>query len=446
MTKRILILGGGFAGAYTAMHLEKRLAGVPDVEIFLATQENFLLFTPMLHEVAGADVNVTDVVQALRKMLRRTRIAIVDIESIDLPRKRVRFLQPDLQQSFELPYDQLVLSIGAVTNFHRTPGMEEHALTMKTLGDAILLRNRVIEALELADSHPDDNERKALLTVAVAGAGFAGVETAGAVNDLMRGAIPFYPHLNEEMLRIVLVSSGDPVLPELSPSLGRYAVKAMRRRRVEIRLNSQATAYDGRELTLGDGTTIDTRLVVWTAGITPSPLLSKLPCKLERGMVVTDACLAVPGWPGVWSLGDCAYVPDILNPGSHFPPTAQHAIREAPVVADNIVAQLQGRPPRPFRFKTLGMLATIGRRAGVAEILGFRFSGIVAWLLWRSIYLGKLPGLQKKIRVAMDWALDLVFSKDIVQLPTLPAKTMSEGEVLPAVDRHDSRAPELTRK
>src|SRR5215831_3979480 len=198
MTKRILILGGGFAGAYTAMHLEKRLAGVPDVEILLATQENFLLFAPMLHEVAGSDIADTDAVRPLRKILRRTRIAIVEIESIDLAGKSVRLLQPDLRESFDAAYDQLVLSIGAVPNFHRLPGVEEHALTMKTLGDAILLRNRVIEVLELADSHPDDNERKALLlTLAVAGAGFAGVETAGAVNDLIRGAIPFYLHLSK---------------------------------------------------------------------------------------------------------------------------------------------------------------------------------------------------------------------------------------------------------
>src|SRR5215831_10163076 len=446
MTKRILILGGGFAGAYTAMHLEKRLAGVPDVEILLATQENFLLFAPMLHEVAGSDIADTDAVRPLRKILRRTRIAIVEIESIDLAGKSVRLLQPDLRESFDAAYDQLVLSIGAVPNFHRLPGVEEHALTMKTLGDAILLRNRVIEVLELADSHPNDNERKALLTVAVAGAGFAGVETAGAVNDLIRGAIPFYPHLSKGMLRVILLSSGDRILPELSPSLGRYAIEAMRRRGVEIRLNSHVARYDGKVLTLADGTTIATRLVVWTAGITPSPLLSQLSCKLERSMVVTDASLAVPGWPGLWALGDCAFVPDILNPGSHFPPTAQHAIREAAVVADNIVAHLQGRPLRPFRFKTLGMLATIGRRAGVAEILGFRFSGIMAWVLWRAIYWGKLPGLQKKIRVALDWALDLVFSKDIVQLPTLRSKTMSETESTAGTHEADSGVPELTRK
>jgi NADH dehydrogenase len=444
MPQRILILGGGFAGAYTAKYLEKRLSGTPDVEIFLANQENFVLFTPMLHEVAAGDVNVTDVVQPLRKMLRRTRVLIVEIKSIDLMNKRVRILLPDLGESFELRYDHLVLCIGAVPNFHRTPGMSDHALTMKTLGDAILLRNRLIEALELADSHPDDNERKALLTVAVAGGGFAGVETAGAINDLMREAVRFYGHLNRGMLRVLLLSPGDRILTELSPSLGRYAIQAMGRRGVEIRLNTGAAGYDGKELVLSDGTKIATRLVVWTAGITPSPLLSQLPCTLERGRIVTDATLAVRGWPGVWALGDCTLVPDVLNPGKYCPPTAQYAIRQAKVVADNIAADLRGRAPRPFRFKMLGMLATIGRRTGVAEILGLRFSGIVAWALWRAIYLGKLPGLQKKIRVALDWTLDVLFSKDIVQVPTLRSRTMSEGE--PSKHQGDVPAPELSKK
>jgi NADH dehydrogenase len=423
-----LILGGGFAGAYTALHLEKRLAGVPGIEIVLAAKENFVLFTPMLHEVAGGDVAVTDVVQPLRKMLRRTRVMIVDIESIDLPGKCVRVVQRDLAQTFDLPYDQLVLAIGAVPNFYRTPGIEEHAVTMKTLGDAILLRNRIIEALEIADNHPDENERKAMLTVVIAGGGFAGVETAGAVNDLLREAVRFYPNLRGDMLRVVLVHAGDVILPELSGSLGRYAQKQLARRGVEIRLNTAVTGYNGIELALNRGDSIVTRLVVWTAGITPSPLLAGLPCATERGHVVANECLQVPEWPGVWTLGDCSLVPDSRNPGKFYPPTAQHAIRQASVLAGNIVAGMRGQPPRPFRFKTLGMLAAIGRHAGVAEILGMRFSGIIAWCLWRAIYLSKLPGLQKKVRVAIDWTLDLVFSKDIVQLPTLRSPTMSRAE------------------
>jgi NADH:ubiquinone reductase (H+-translocating) len=441
--RRILILGGGFAGAYTALHLEKWFAGATDVEIVLAARENFVLFTPMLHEVAASDVALTDVVQPLRKMLRRTRVLIVEIESIDLPRKRVRFLRRDLAQAFDLDYDQLVLALGAVSNFYRTPGIEEHAVTMKTLGDAILLRNRMLEALDIADNHPDEAERRAMLTVVVAGGGFAGAETVGAVNDLLRAAIKFYPNLRKDMLRIVLVHAGEVILPELGESLGRYAQKQLGRRGVEIRLKTRVVGYNGKELTLNDGTQITTHLVIWTAGITPSPLLAGLPCTIERGHILADACLQVPDWPGVWALGDCAFVPDPLKPGTFYPPTAQHAIRQAPVLARNILARMRGQPLQFFRFRTLGLLAAIGRRAGVAEILGVRFSGIIAWLLWRAIYLSKLPGLQNKVRVSLDWFLDLVFSKDIVELPTLRSPTMSEEEepLSSATQEHES--PEL---
>ena len=254
------------------------------------------------------------------------------------------------------------------------------------------------------------------------------METAGAVNDLLSEAIKFYPTLRGDRFRVVLVHAGEVILPELSASLGRYAEKQLGRRGVEIRLKTAVTGYNGRELTLNDGTHIVTRLVIWTAGITPSPLLSSLPCAIQRGHVVANECLQVPDWPGVWTLGDCALVPDPLNPGKFYPTTAQHAIRQAAVLANNIVAGMRGQPLQPFRFKTLGMLAAIGRRAGVAEIFGVKFSGIVAWWLWRAIYLSKLPGLQNKVRVSLDWALDLVFSKDIVELPTLRSPTMSEAE------------------
>jgi NADH dehydrogenase len=425
---RILILGGGFAGAYTAQHLEKRLAGVSDVEILLVAKENFVLFTPMLHEVAGSDVSVTDVVRPLRKMLRRTRLLVVDVESIDLIRKQVRVVHPGPARAFDVAYDHLVLALGAVTNFYRTPGVEAHALTMKTLGDAILLRNRIIEAMDVADNCPYETERKAMLTMVVAGGGFAGTETVGAVNDLLREAIRFYPNLREDMLRVVLVEAGHAILPELGESLGRYAQQQLARRGVEIHVQTAVTSYDGKELTLSDGTTIEVRTVVWTAGITPSPLLSRLPCAIERGRILANECLQVPGWPGVWTLGDCAFVPDVLKPGKFCPPTARHATRQAAVLAKNIVATMRGQPPRPFRFKTIGLLASIGRHTGVAEIFGVRFSGIIAWWLWRAIYLSKLPGPQKKVRIALDWTLDLFFSKDIVQIPTLRSPTMSEAE------------------
>jgi len=435
--KRILILGGGFAGAYAASRLEKHLAHMPGVEIMLIAKENFVLFTPMLHEVAGSDVGVTDVVQPLRKMLRHTRVVIADIDSIDLSRKTVHIVQRDLAQAFDLTYDQLVLALGSITNFYRTPGIEDHALTMKTLGDAIVLRNRVIEALDVADNHPDETERRRMLTVVVTGGGFAGVETVGAVNDLLREAMKFYRNLKPDMLRVVLVQGGAAILPELSESLGRYAEEKLKQRGVEVHLKTAVAGYDGKEVVLSDGTKIATRLVVWTAGVTPSPLLAHLPCTIQRGHILADEYLRVPGWPGLWALGDCAFVPDFYNPGKFCPPTAQHATRQATVLANNIVAAMRGQAPRPFKFKTLGLLATIGRRTGVAEILGMRFSGIIAWCLWRAIYLSKLPGLQKKVRVALDWTLDLVFSKDIVELPTLRALTMSEAEEPPTPVVHD---------
>ena len=426
--KRILILGGGFAGAYTALHLEKRLHHIPDVEIALVARENFLLFTPMLHEVAGSDVEVTDIVRPLRKMLRHARVVIADVEAIDLVKKQVCIRHSGLAHTYDLRYDQLVLALGAVTNFYRTPGLEEHALTMKTLGDAILIRNRVIDALGVADNLPDETERKTALTVVVAGGGFAGVETAGAINDLLREAMKFYPNLKESLLRVVVVDPGDHILPELGMSLGRYAQERLGRRGVEIRLKTKVAGYNGEEVVLDDGTKIATRMMIWTAGITPPPLLSSLPCAIQRGRVVANDCLQVPDWPGVWALGDCALVPDPLNPGKFYPPTAQHAIRQAATLANNIVAAMRGQSPQPFRFKIIGLLATIGRRHGVAEIFGWQFSGIIAWWLWRGIYLSKLPGIQKKVRVALDWTLDLIFSKDLVQLPTLRSPTISEAE------------------
>jgi NADH dehydrogenase len=427
-SKRVVILGGGFAGAYTALHLERRLRRSSDVEVVLVARENFVLFTPMLHEVAGSDVNDTDIVQPLRKMLRNTRVEIAEIESIDLEGKQVRIVYSDLLSPYDITYDQLVVAVGAVTNFYDTPGLEEHALTMKTLGDAILVRNRVIDAMELADNQTDEAERRKTLTVVVAGGGFAGVETAGAVNDLFREAIKFYRHLDEDMVRVAVVDPGDHILPELGESLGRYAQEKLGRRGVEVRLKARVTRYDGQVVTLNDGTTIPTRMLIWTAGITPAPLVSTLPCATQRGRILANEFLQVPDWPGVWALGDCALVPDPLNQGKFYPPTAQHATRQAAVTAGNIVAALNGRPPAPFKFKTIGALATIGRRTGVAEIYGVKSSGLVAWFLWRSIYLSKLPGIQKRVRVMLDWTLDMIFSKSIVQLPTLRSPTMSKPE------------------
>jgi NADH dehydrogenase len=258
----------------------------------------------------------------------------------------------------------------------------------------------------------------------IAGGGFAGVETAAGVNDFVRDAIRFYPRIRADRVRMVLVHSGPVILPELGEKLGAYAQQKLAARGVEIVTKAKVAGVDATGVALGDGTRIAARLVVWTAGTSPHPLTHDLPCGLDRGRIVVDERLAVPGWPGTWALGDCAVVPDVRTGKTH-PPTAQHALREARTVARNIAAVTRGRQPRVFDFRTIGQLGAIGRRTGVARIFGVNFSGFVAWWLWRTIYLGKLPRLEKKIRVAIDWTLDLIFSKDFVQFLTVRAPAMS---------------------
>jgi len=247
----------------------------------------------------------------------------------------------------------------------------------------------------------------------VAGGGFAGVETVAALNDFVRQALPFYPNLCEAMLRVMLVHSGPVILPELGQGLGRYAQKVLARRGVEIRFNARVKSMTEGNVSLVDGLSIPTRNLVWTAGAVPSPLIFSLPCQKEQGRLLVNQFLQVPDWPNVWAVGDCAFVPDIRNPGKSHPRTAQHAIREGKIVAQNIAAVLLRRPLRSFSFKTIGLLASIGRRMGVARIFGFNFSGFFAWWMWRTVYLSKLPGLDKKFRVAFDWTLDLLFPKDV---------------------------------
>jgi NADH dehydrogenase len=421
----IVILGGGFGGLYTALHLDKTLARDPNVEITLVNRENFFLFTPMLHEVAASDLDITHIVNPMRKMLKRVRFFDGDVESIDLERKRVIVTHGLEAQGHdhELEYDHLVLSLGSITNFFNLPGLQERAITMKSLGDAIHLRNRLIENLEEADFECAIGMRDHLLTVVVAGGGFAGVETIAGVNDFLREAVEFYSHLQEHHIRTVLVHPGAVILPELGEPLGRYTQKQLAKRKVEIRANTRVKGISDRGVELSDGTMIKANILVWTAGTSPNPLLEKLPCKKEKGRVVVNVFMEVPDWPGVWALGDCAVVPD--PEGKPYPPTAQHAIREGKVLAQNIAAAVRGDNKKPFIFKTIGQLAAIGRRTGVARIFGFNFSGFIAWWMWRTIYLSKLPRFEKKFRVALDWTLDLLFSKDLVQFETLRAPAVS---------------------
>jgi NADH:ubiquinone reductase (H+-translocating) len=423
---RVVVLGGGFGGVYAAKQLERLARRGPALDVTLVSQENFFLFTPMLHEIAASDLDVTHIVSPLRTLLRRTRVFVGSVESIDLETRRVLVSHGFDRHAHEIEYDHLIVALGSITNFYHLPGLETNALTMKTLGDAIHLRNRVIATLEEADSECGSAQDDGLAVV-VAGGGFAGVETLGALNDFVRDALAFYPRLRERRVRMVLVHAGPEILPELGDELGSYARRKLMERGLEIITGAKVVEVNPKGVHLADGRWLPSNLVVWTAGTSPHPLLAHLPCRCDRGRIAVDETLAVPGWPGVWSLGDCAAIPDRQS-GQFFPPTAQHAIREAATVAANVVASIERRPLRPFTFRTIGQLAAIGRRTGVARVFGVKFSGFVAWWLWRTIYLGKLPRLEKKVRVAIDWTLDLLFTKDFVQFLTVRGAAISSPE------------------
>lgn len=422
---RIVILGGGFAGMTTAQCLERELEKNNSVQIILVSESNALLFTPMLAEVAGSSLEPSHISTPLRSSLHRTEFIRARTTGIDLAKRQVLLegiASAEIpSEAREISYDYLVLALGSVSNYLGMPNVERLAFNFKTLLDAIRIRNHVIEMFERADRDPDPLRRAPLLTFVVAGGGFAGVELAGALNDFAHGILADYPNLGAHEVRVVLVHARDRILPELSGSLAHYAQEKMAARGVEFRLNARLADAKPSVVVLNDGE-IPSETLVWTAGTAPSPIVKLLEVeKDKRGAVKVDANLAVPGQPGVWALGDCAAVTDAKS-GKPCPPTAQFALREAKVAARNLAAHLEGRASKGFHFDSLGALCVIGHQTACAELTlpfartrALRFSGLFAWLMWRGIYLAKLPGLERKIRVLFDWTVELFFPRDIVQ-------------------------------
>ena len=326
-------------------------------------------------------------------------------------------LEPDGGSSEDncIAYDQLVLAVGAVSNYRGLDGLEEEAFDFKTLADAIRVRNQVIEMFERADREPDPRKRSSLLNFVVAGGGFAGAELAGALNDFVRGMIALYPNVSEEEVRVTVLHSRGRILPELSESLAAYALERMEERGISFKLNTRVADARRGVVVLDSGEEIRAETLVWTAGTTPNPLLKDLPVEHDgRGAVTVDGNLAVPGHAGVWALGDCAAVTDTKT-GEPCPPTAQFALREAHALAHNIHASVAGKRLKPFHFDGLGTLCVMGHHTACAEIKGFRFSGLLAWMMWRAVYLAKLPGPERKVRVFVDWNIELFFPRDIAQ-------------------------------
>ncbi len=373
---KIVIAGGGFAGLYAANHLDKSLARRPDIEVTLISRENFILFTPMLHEVAAGDLSPSDIVNPLRRILRHVNVVAAEVNSIDLSAKKIGCVAGVRDTELEFEFDHLLLAIGSETNFFDNAGIRDWAVTMKSLSDAALLRNRMVALLEEASLEKDEATRRELLTFVTAGGGFAGVETTGAINDFVRETVKFYPALREETIRVVVVHPGKFLLPELGEELGHYTEQKLSERNVEIIKGALVAGYDGSIVKLSDGTSIPAATLIWTAGVKPNTVIESLTCKKERGRLVVNEYLAVPGVSGLWAAGDCAAVPDGYETGKFFPPTAQHGLREAIRAAKNIEAAIAGRPLKPFVFTTLGQLASIGRHTGVAMMFGFKFSGI----------------------------------------------------------------------
>ncbi|HKU80985.1 MAG TPA: NAD(P)/FAD-dependent oxidoreductase [Candidatus Tumulicola sp.] len=411
----IAIAGGGFAGTAVAARLERRLR--PDeAEIVLLDRENFTLFTPMLPEVTSGELEVRHVVTPIRAQLRRTAFLLAEVCEIDAAARTLRYRHVLTGIEKTLTYDHLVLALGSSTSTFGLPGVAENAWALKTLDDADALRNHLIWLLELADAIGDEARRRELLTLVVVGGGFTGVETAGEIFELFHSVIRFYRRLRLDEIRMVLVEGGTSLLAGLPPKMGEYSQRILQRRGIEISLGDVVTGADERGLTLQSGRRIDTATVIWSAGVKPSPSIAAtdLP-KTKRGAVIVGEDLRVAERPAVWALGDCASIPD--GEGGTYPMTAQHAIREGPHLADNLVRALRGRPTLPFRYRSLGMMAALGGRKAVAQLPGDRvLTGFAAWFLWRTYYLLRLPGADRRLRVAFDWTLELLFPRDIAEL------------------------------
>ncbi|MBV9440636.1 MAG: NAD(P)/FAD-dependent oxidoreductase [Candidatus Eremiobacteraeota bacterium] len=420
---RVVILGGGFAGVAVARRLERRLRR-DEAELTMVSRENFSLFTPMLPEVSSGGIETRHIVTPVRAELRRTTFVLGEVGGIDLDAREVEARHPLTGALTTLPYDHLVIALGSVTATFGIPGVVEHTLGLKTIEDAEALRNRVIAALEQAVVTNPGPERERLLTFVIVGGGYTGCEAAGELVDLFRSVIPFYRPLRLTDVRMMLIEAGKALLPDLPPQMGRYTERHLSRRKVELMLGDGVAAIDARGLTLHSGAAIASATIVWSAGVRPSPVLQGLVgvAHARNGGLIVAGDMAMPGRPGVWALGDCAWVPkvrdaDPKDKDAWYPATAQHAIREGPALADNLVAALRGGATKPFRYTTLGTMASLGGRRAVAALLGgIVVTGFPAWFLWRTYYLSRLPGLDRRFRVALDWTLGLLFPRDIAEL------------------------------
>jgi NADH dehydrogenase len=442
-------LGGGFAGIEVLRRLQKAFQDDISIDLRLVSRDNFLLFSPMLPEVSSGMIETRHIVTPIRSFCNRARFYEANVESIDLKDKHVtishrvgRETGPIDSRTHILKYDFLVIAVGGETNFFGMADLPEHAFTIKTIGDAIILRNHVINMLEQADVEDEDEDLKtSLLTFVVVGGGFSGVETVGELNDFIQDSIKHYYHnIKRENAQVILVNSGTRVLPEVTEDLSEFTLQKLRENGIKVILNSRVTGATINSVKLNDGSEILTHTLIWAGGVKPGSLVANLVCERDKvGRIIANNNLEVQGisTTNVYALGDCASITD-PNTGKPYPPTAQHAIRQAKVAAENIISsvksssisvqQRNNNKKKIFDYKTKGIMALIGKRNGVGILFEHKVQGFLAWWLWRLYYLGNLPTIEKKLRVIVDWSIDLLFKRDVTRLKTFPSEAEKKIE------------------
>jgi NADH dehydrogenase len=432
----IVILGGGFAGVYCGRELGRQLRGKKECrQVAIVSNQNYLVFQPMLAEVAGGSLSPRHVVNPIRLLCRGIRVLKGEIRRVDLEKKEVFVHTGAFSAGVIVTYQDLVFALGAEIDLSRVPGMPEHALLMQNVGDAMLLRATIISRIEEANIETRPEVRKRLLTFVVVGGGYSGVETAGEILDLLRGVAKYYISLDPKEFRVILIHSRERILGTLSSNLGQYAERKLRQRGMEFHLNDRVKAVTATKVYLQSGTEIDTATVVSTVGTTPHSVIRSV-CDdqglgHDRFWIKTDSSMRVPGRDGLWAAGDCASVPLHKGNGERCPQTAQFALRQGAALAGNLLRARKGRQPKPFTFQGMGELASIGHRTAVANVMGITMSGFIAWFMWRTVYLSKLPGLDRKLRVMVEWTMDLFFPRDINLLSPRASRVCNDVHLEP---------------
>lgn len=444
--KKIVILGGGFAGVECAKQLEKEFGNNPEIELVMVSEDNFLLFTPMLPQVASGMIETRHIVLPIRTICKKTKFYESRIKNIDPYGKIVTLWGTGDKRSISLHYDFLIVALGSETNFFGMADVEKNAYTMKTLNDAVMLRNRVIDMLEQAENETNPILRKSFLNFVVVGGGFAGIETAGELMDLLLDARKYYPTIHKDDIKVIVLEALGMILPGFNTKLANFAKDKMVERGIDIRLKTAVTSFDGNEVTtksldenLKDSidtseiNSVITKTLIWTAGVTPVNTIKRSMFKTEKGKVLVNDFLEVTDFPGVFAIGDCALHidPETQRP---LPPTAQIAEAQAKIAVKNLISLIKNSTKEKFIYHSKGQMAIIGKRSGIATFLGMNISGFWAWLIWRNVYLSKITTFDKKTRVFLDWVIDLFFDRDISRLKLMKRETEKEYKLLDEVD------------